>query len=153
MVACGADPPTDEETPTDTPDAGLPEVTPPLPPAATCKTDGDCSAKGGKCLAVGGGQKACVASKSCTGGDGANSTCGGVAGNETASGTSDCCQTIAVPGGSFNRFNDPTYPAKVSPFLLDAYAEEIPVVLIDDRVHTIWRVDPDRLRTALEART
>jgi len=35
--------------------------------------------------------------------------------------------------------------------LLDAYAEEIPVVLINDRVHTIWRVDPARLRTALEA--
>ncbi|WP_209560229.1 glutaredoxin family protein [Frigoribacterium sp. PvP032] len=29
------------------------------------------------------------------------------------------------------------------------YAEEIPVVLLDDRVHTIWRVEPDRLRTAL----
>lgn len=37
--------------------------------------------------------------------------------------------------------------------LLDRYAEEIPVVLIDDRVHTIWRVDPDRLRRALEVRT
>ena len=36
------------------------------------------------------------------------------------------------------------------PALLDAYAEEIPVVLIDDRVHTIWRVDPDRLRRALD---
>lgn len=35
------------------------------------------------------------------------------------------------------------------PRLLDAYAEEIPVVLIDDRVHTIWRVDPARLRKAL----
>jgi len=35
------------------------------------------------------------------------------------------------------------------PALLDAYAEEIPVVLIDDRVHTIWRVDPARLRKAL----
>lgn len=33
--------------------------------------------------------------------------------------------------------------------LLDAYAEEIPVVLIDGRVHTIWRVDPARLRKAL----
>ena len=32
------------------------------------------------------------------------------------------------------------------PALLDAYAEEIPVVLIDGRVHTIWRVDPARLR-------
>ncbi len=35
------------------------------------------------------------------------------------------------------------------PVLLDRYAEEIPVVLIDDRVHTIWRVDPARLRKAL----
>lgn len=35
------------------------------------------------------------------------------------------------------------------PTLLDAYAEEIPVVLIDDRVHTIWRVDEARLRAAL----
>jgi hypothetical protein len=38
------------------------------------------------------------------------------------------------------------------PELLDRYVEEIPVVLIDDRVHTIWRVDPDRLRRALDAR-
>ena len=35
------------------------------------------------------------------------------------------------------------------PELLDAYAEEIPVVLIDGRVHTIWRVDEHRLRAAL----
>jgi glutaredoxin len=35
------------------------------------------------------------------------------------------------------------------PELLDAYAEEIPVVLIDGRVHTIWRVDENRLRAAL----
>lgn len=35
------------------------------------------------------------------------------------------------------------------PELLDAYAEEIPVVLIDGAVHTIWRVDPARLRKAL----
>ena len=35
------------------------------------------------------------------------------------------------------------------PVLLDAYAEEIPVVLIDGRVHTIWRVDESRLRAAL----
>jgi hypothetical protein len=31
------------------------------------------------------------------------------------------------------------------------YAEEIPVVLIDDRVHTIWRVDRSRLVAALDA--
>ncbi|WP_431279319.1 glutaredoxin family protein [Leifsonia poae] len=33
--------------------------------------------------------------------------------------------------------------------LHDRYVEEIPVVLIDGRVHTYWRVDPARLRTAL----
>lgn len=36
--------------------------------------------------------------------------------------------------------------------LLTEYAEEIPVLLIDDRVHTIWRVDPARLRRALDER-
>jgi glutaredoxin len=35
--------------------------------------------------------------------------------------------------------------------LLAQYAEEIPVVLINDRVHNYWRIDPDRLRKALLA--
>lgn len=35
------------------------------------------------------------------------------------------------------------------PALAETYAEEIPVVLIDGRVHTIWSVDPERLRAAL----
>ncbi|MCU1415256.1 MAG: glutaredoxin family protein [Microbacteriaceae bacterium] len=35
--------------------------------------------------------------------------------------------------------------------LMAEYAEEVPVVLIDGKVHTIWRVDPSRLRSALEA--
>jgi glutaredoxin len=39
------------------------------------------------------------------------------------------------------------------PALLDRYAEEIPVVLINDRVHNIWRVDAARLRTALSEET
>jgi glutaredoxin len=30
------------------------------------------------------------------------------------------------------------------------YRDEIPVVLINDRVHTIWRVDPARLSAALQ---
>ncbi len=30
-----------------------------------------------------------------------------------------------------------------------AYSDEIPVLMIDGRVHTIWRVDADRLRDAL----
>ena len=36
-----------------------------------------------------------------------------------------------------------------NPALLDRYADEIPVVLINGRVHNIWRVVPDRLRAAL----
>lgn len=39
------------------------------------------------------------------------------------------------------------------PALYEQYVEEIPVVLVGGRVHTYWRVDPARLRTALlEAR-
>lgn len=33
--------------------------------------------------------------------------------------------------------------------LLERYRDEIPVVLIDGEVHTIWRVDEARFRTAL----
>ena len=36
------------------------------------------------------------------------------------------------------------------PALHEQYVEEIPVVLIDGRVHNIWRIDPIRLRTALD---
>lgn len=36
--------------------------------------------------------------------------------------------------------------------LLAEYAEEIPVLMIDDRVHQIWRIDPARLRRALDER-
>lgn len=35
--------------------------------------------------------------------------------------------------------------------LADRYAEEIPVLLIDDEVHNYWRIDPVRLKTALLA--
>jgi glutaredoxin len=36
------------------------------------------------------------------------------------------------------------------PELYDRYVEEIPVVLINGRVHNIWRVDEARLRGALQ---
>jgi glutaredoxin len=36
--------------------------------------------------------------------------------------------------------------------LHDRYWDEIPVVLIDDAVHTIYRVDAERLRAALAER-
>lgn len=37
------------------------------------------------------------------------------------------------------------------PELVDRYAEEIPVTLVDGRQHDFWRVDPARLRAALGA--
>ena len=37
------------------------------------------------------------------------------------------------------------------PVLADRYAEQIPVVLVDGDIHDFWRVDPDRLRAALDA--
>jgi glutaredoxin len=37
------------------------------------------------------------------------------------------------------------------PALQERYAEEIPVVLVDGRQHTFWRVDEARLRAALGA--
>jgi len=38
------------------------------------------------------------------------------------------------------------------PALAAAYAEDIPVVLVDDRVHGRWRIDADRLRAELTGR-
>ena len=96
-----------------------PKPPPPEPPAPSCTKDADCP--GGRCADVGSGLKACVRTKSCTGGDGAGAKCGGVAGDEKAVGSDDCCRTLAVPGGTFDQFNDTRYPAKVSPYLLDAY--------------------------------
>lgn len=39
------------------------------------------------------------------------------------------------------------------PQLQARYAEEIPVLLIDGKVHNYWRIDPVRLRQALDALT
>jgi glutaredoxin len=33
--------------------------------------------------------------------------------------------------------------------LVEAYGEQVPVTLVDGRRHDFWRVDEDRLRTAL----
>lgn len=35
------------------------------------------------------------------------------------------------------------------PALREAYGEEVPVTLVDGRRHAIWRLDEQRLRTAL----
>ena len=34
--------------------------------------------------------------------------------------------------------------------LFAKYSEEIPVLLVNDKVHNYWRIDPVRLRDALE---
>lgn len=39
------------------------------------------------------------------------------------------------------------------PDLLEQYSEQIPVVFVDGAQHDFWRVDADRLRTALGAST
>ena len=36
--------------------------------------------------------------------------------------------------------------------LLAKYADEIPVVLIDGKVHNIWRIDADRFRAAIQGK-
>lgn len=35
------------------------------------------------------------------------------------------------------------------PDLADRFADQIPVVIVDGRVHDIYRVNPDRLRSSL----
>ena len=35
------------------------------------------------------------------------------------------------------------------PALLEKYSEEIPVLLVNGRVHNMWRIEPGRLRAAL----
>jgi len=34
--------------------------------------------------------------------------------------------------------------------LWNKYSEEVPVLLINGKIHNYWRIDPDRLRGALE---
>ena len=63
-----------------------------------------------------------------------------------------CDDARAIVTDVLTEFPDATFDERSildDPALIDAYAEEIPVVVIDGRVHTIWRVDPARLRKAL----
>ena len=59
--------------------------------------------------------------RSCTGDSDADKKCGGKTNDDQAMGSQDCCEVTSVPGGSYNRFNDPSFPAKVSPFALDVF--------------------------------
>lgn len=48
-------------------------------------------------------------------------SCVGLAATCGPSGTSNCCESNLVTGGTFNRGNDPKYPATISDFRLDTY--------------------------------
>jgi sulfatase modifying factor 1 len=55
------------------------------------------------------------------GGNPAHASCDGLPATCGPSGTGNCCDFGVVPGGTFNRGNDPSYPATVSDFGLDSY--------------------------------
>ncbi|HKO47785.1 MAG TPA: SUMF1/EgtB/PvdO family nonheme iron enzyme [Polyangiaceae bacterium] len=73
-----------------------------------CLSNADCSADTPVCNTS---TNACQARPSCIG---LTKTCG-------PSGNQDCCSSSIVTGGTFNRSNDPAYPATVSTFRLDKY--------------------------------
>src|SRR5688500_15909716 len=61
----------------------------------------------------------CVAYPSCRNATGM--TCGGADAGADGGGTGNCCESLAVPGGTFNRNNDATKAATVSNFKLDKF--------------------------------
>ena len=78
----------------------------------TCAADADCASN--LCQTAGAAAKTCASAKSCTGGAGANLKCN--------NGTDDCCESIAVPGGSFtNADPNVTSAATVAAFKLDKF--------------------------------
>lgn len=92
-----------------------------LPP--TCSGDEKRCANGGLAArCVGGTFQTTQCAETCVGGDCvAFPSCRNSAGNTCGpdGGAGSCCETIAVPGGTFNRNNDATKSATVSPFKLD----------------------------------
>jgi hypothetical protein len=70
-----------------------------------------------------------------------------------------CEDALGVVTGVMNELNtdasgQPIALEEVSilddPELHERYVDDIPVLLIDGKVHTYWRVDPARLRSALQ---
>jgi glutaredoxin len=60
---------------------------------------------------------------------------------EAAAVISRVCEDVGVSWREVNILDDPQ--------LSRMYAEEIPVTFVDGRQHDFWRVDEQRLRTAL----
>lgn len=59
----------------------------------------------------------------------------------------DCCEAPALPGGTYNRLNDPAFPASVSPFRLDRF--EVVVGRFRRWMETLATADRDILRPKL----
>jgi formylglycine-generating enzyme required for sulfatase activity len=57
----------------------------------------------------------------CSGGSCVGPSCAGLAADCGPSGSATCCATSLVPGGTYDRSNDASYPATVSDFKLDVY--------------------------------
>ncbi|MFH0903487.1 MAG: formylglycine-generating enzyme family protein [Pseudomonadota bacterium] len=89
-----------------------------------------CEAADAECGTVSDGCGRTLSCRGCAppelcGGGGANvcgaPSCVGLAPTCGPTKTADCCETLAVSGGTYNRSNDPAYPATVSDFMLDRY--------------------------------
>ncbi|EYF01064.1 formylglycine-generating enzyme family protein [Chondromyces apiculatus] len=85
-------------------------------PGESGDTGGEAGETGGvSASADGAGDASGSTPRSCvSGAEGAGQNCG-------VTGDDDCCAVLEVPGGTFNRMNDPAYPATVSAFGLDKY--------------------------------
>ncbi|MEO7038237.1 MAG: SUMF1/EgtB/PvdO family nonheme iron enzyme [Polyangiaceae bacterium] len=127
--------------------------------STTCKADSRCGAScavcGGetpKCKDLGTMSQcvACLSDADCTEATPSCNTttnvcvppppsCIGLAWTCGPSGTANCCASGVVTGGTFNRSNDPNYPATVSAFRLDTY--EITV----GRFRNFWKGYPGNI--------
>jgi sulfatase modifying factor 1 len=94
------------------PDAGMTSADSQAESDGPALEAGDTSATGGD-----------AGDTSATGTDeaGVGPSCNGLATTCGASGDTSCCAASLVPGGTYNRGNDGTYPATVSDFVLDNY--------------------------------
>jgi hypothetical protein len=83
-------------------------------------TDGDAAVDGGAAMCTDGFKQCngkCIPASACCGPcscDGLPNTCG-------PNRDENCCATVLVTGGTFNRDNDPTFPATVGDFHLDRF--------------------------------
>ncbi|MDX2052565.1 MAG: formylglycine-generating enzyme family protein [Polyangiaceae bacterium] len=82
--------------------------------AQTCDSTG---ASWGTATACPDSAPACTGAGEC----GSPPSCSGLAASCGVSGSENCCTTVTIPGGTFNRSNNAVYPATVSDFRLDYY--------------------------------